>query len=56
MDDDRTELKNLASKDSKRVQEMAKQYSEWAESSRVLDWEQLAPVLLKAWNLDSVEG
>ena len=49
MDEDRTELTNLASKDGKRVQEMAKQYSEWAEGTGVLDWREISPVLL--WHM-----
>ena len=56
MDEDRTELNDLASKEKYLVQKMSNEYSEWAQCSGVIDWQKLAPVLLKAWNLQSVDG
>lgn len=41
MDEDRTELNDLASKDAARVQSMDKLYREWADRCGVVDWDKL---------------
>ena len=46
IDDDRTELHNLADSNKPKAQELAKLYDEWAERCGVLPWRILYP----AWN------
>jgi arylsulfatase len=41
MDEDRTELNDLAAKDPARVQTMEKEYRQWAERCGVMDWDKL---------------
>ena len=38
MADDRTELNNLAAKDTERVNDMSSKWEEWAKNSNVLQW------------------
>ena len=56
METDRTELNNLIGKNAPLEKELLKQYQAWADSSGVLDWQLLLPTLLKAWNMDTVDG
>lgn len=56
MEADRTELTNLMGKDAARVQNLTQQYTNWAEKSGVMAWEQALPKLLAAWQIESAEG
>jgi arylsulfatase len=41
MDEDRTELNDLAAKDPARVRTMEKEYRQWADRCEVVDWDKL---------------
>jgi arylsulfatase len=41
MDEDRTELNDLSTKDSGRVRTMEKEYAQWADRCGVVDWARL---------------
>lgn len=56
MERDRTELDNLAERNSPLVQNLESQYNEWAESAGVIDWKIQQPKLLKAWDMDNPRG
>ena len=56
MDVDRTELNNLAGSNHPLEQELLKQYEDWAAKTGVLDWEIALPKILKAWNMETVDG
>ena len=49
-------INNLIGKNAPLEKELLKQYQAWADSSGVLDWQLLLPTLLKAWNMDTVDG
>lgn len=56
METDRTELDNLLGQNAPLEQELLNQYQAWADSVGVLDWQLLLPELLKAWNMETVNG
>lgn len=56
MEQDRTELNNLAGKNAPLERDMLNQYNHWASKAGVLDWEVALPLLLEAWKLESVDG
>ena len=56
MDDDRTELNDLAGSNRRLEAELLGQYRDWADKTGVLDWKIALPRLLQAWKLDSVDG
>lgn len=56
MDADRTELNNLFGSNVLMEKELLAQYTDWAEKTGVLDWEVILPTLLKAWNMETVDG
>ena len=56
METDRTELNNLAGTHTPLEQDLLHQYQGWADATGVMDWDLALPKLLKAWNMDSVEG
>lgn len=57
MDEDRTELANLAGNSFARLQTvLLAQYEGWAEKTGVLDWNIALPRLLKSWKIASAEG
>ena len=56
MDEDRTELHNIAGRHTPLERELENKYQEWADGVGVLDWNNALPKLLKAWGLESVEG
>ncbi len=56
MESDRTELHNLTGKNRPLEREMLSQYNAWADATNVMDWNDALPRLLKAWNMESVDG
>jgi arylsulfatase len=56
MDVDRTELNNLFGKNKPLEKELLGQYSAWAEKTGVMDWGTALPKILKAWNMETVDG
>ena len=56
MDEDRTELHNIAGRHAPLERELKKRYQDWADKTGVLDWDQALPRLLEAWGLQSAEG
>lgn len=56
MEADRTELANLAGRHARFEMELTKQYSSWAEQVGVMDWDRALPLLLAAWDMETVEG
>ncbi len=56
MNEDRTELNNLAGSNRSLEIELVKQYKDWAFKTGVVDWNDLLPKLLTAWNLDTTHG
>ena len=56
MDEDRTELHDLAGCHAPLERDLLKRYQDWAEITGVLDWEVALPKLLEAWGLQSAEG
>lgn len=56
MDVDRTELNNLRGKNQPLEAKLLQQYQAWAEKIGVRDWEQLVPLVLSAWNMETVDG
>ena len=56
MDEDRTELHNIAGSDAPLERDLLKRYHDWAEKTGVLDWDVALPRLLAAWSMESAEG
>lgn len=56
METDRTELNNLAGRHSRFENDLIRQYHGWAKQVGVMNWEDALPKLLKAWNMESVDG
>ncbi len=56
MEVDRTELNNLFGKNKPLEESLLKQYQTWADTTGVQDWGKLLPQLLKAWNMETVDG
>ncbi len=56
MELDRTELHDIAARAVDQVSEMTRQYEAWAADTGVLDWDIVLPRLLKAWNMETVNG
>ncbi len=56
MEADRTELNNIVQGNTSIVRGLQQQYSEWANSVGVLEWDVALPKLLAAWNLSSADG
>ena len=56
METDRTELNNLIGKNKTLEKSLLKQYQHWANVTGVIDWEIILPKLLKAWNMETVDG
>ena len=56
MENDRTELNNLFGKNKPLEESLLKQYQAWADTTGVQDWGKLLPQLLKAWNMETVDG
>lgn len=53
---DRTELHDLAGQNSPLEADLAGQYDEWADSVGVRDWNELAPIVQKSWDMDDLHG
>ena len=53
---DRTELDDLRGKMPRLERALIAEYEDWAEKTGVMDWQAALPRLLRAWNLDSVDG
>lgn len=56
MEDDRTELKDLADKSQPLVTELIRDYQGWAESAGVVDWQRLLPRLQATWQMADIHG
>jgi len=56
MTTDRTELKDLAGKHKPLEDELTQKFEAWAMAHGVMDWKIALPLLLKAWNLENVDG
>jgi len=56
MHNDRTELNNLAGLKRPLETDLLRQYNDWADKTGVMDWNAVLPLLLKAWNIQSVDG
>ena len=56
MEADRTELANLAGRHAQFEMELKKQYHAWAEKVGVMDWNRALPLLLAAWDMETVNG
>ena len=56
MDVDRTELNNLAGKNTPLENDLLAQYSDWAQQTGVMDWRVALPKILAAWNMETVDG
>lgn len=53
---DRTELHDLAPRDTVRAQDLERLYADWAQRVGVGDWTQLEAALQRAWNMDDIHG
>jgi arylsulfatase A-like enzyme len=53
MDEDRTELNNLARRAPTRVRRMARDWQTWADDVGVREWADLRGVLARIWGMDS---
>ena len=56
MEQDRTELHDLAARERPRVQALARSYEGWAQAAGVVDWNLQLPKLLAAWQMDDPHG
>ena len=56
MEQDRTELHDLAAREKPRVQALARDYQGWAQAAGVMDWNLQLPKLLAAWQMDDPHG
>ena len=56
MEADRTELTNLIGRHTGLEANLIRQYEAWADAVGVMDWDRALPMLLAAWNMNSVEG
>jgi len=56
MDEDRTELNNMAGRNKPLETELLKRYQDWADKAGVLNWDIALPRLLNAWKMESAEG
>lgn len=56
MENDRTELNNLAGRHVDFERDLKRQYHGWADQVGVMDWDQALPKLLAAWGMKSVDG
>ncbi|MFZ9938247.1 MAG: arylsulfatase [Luteolibacter sp.] len=55
MDEDRTELHDLAALDPVRVRQMAREWKGWADGIGVRDWNDLRRTLARLWGMESTE-
>ena len=53
---DRTELADLAGRNTPVESDLLAQYADWANKCGVRDWSQLSPLLLQAWGMSSIDG
>jgi arylsulfatase len=53
---DRTELTNLAGRDPTFERDLIGQYYAWAKNVGVIDWNEALPKLIKAWQMETVDG
>lgn len=56
MENDRTELHDLAPGNAALMQPLLKDYGGWAQSAGVMDWNQALPKLQKMWEMDNIHG
>jgi arylsulfatase len=53
---DRTELTNLAGRNLTLERDLIGQYYAWAKNVGVIDWNEALPKLIKAWQMETVDG
>lgn len=56
MENDRTELRDLAKGNRRLVSRLARDHQRWADQAGVVDWSIQGPKIQKAWNLDNIKG
>jgi arylsulfatase len=56
MEKDRTELLDLSGKHKVLVEQLKKEYQDWADKAGVLDWRIALPRLQAAWGIDDIHG
>jgi arylsulfatase len=56
MEQDRTELHDLAPRNAALQKTLEGRYNAWAQAAGVQDWKTLVPKLLAAWSMDDVHG
>jgi arylsulfatase A-like enzyme len=56
MEEDRTELNDLAPRNAAVVRRMDRDFTSWADNAGVMDWNLLVPRLLQAWQMGDVSG
>ena len=56
MDNDRTELHNLAGKNTPLEEKLKAEYGDWEKSCGVEDWSRIEERFLKAFNMKSIHG
>lgn len=56
MHEDRTELHDLAGRNHRLVDRLTRDYTGWAQSAGVMDWNVALPRLLKIWQMDNAHG
>ena len=56
MEQDRTELRDLAEREKPRVQALARDYEGWAQAAGVVDWKLQLPKLQAAWQMEDPHG
>jgi arylsulfatase A-like enzyme len=56
MEQDRTELHDLAPRNAALQKTLEGRYNAWAHDAGVQDWKTLVPKLLAAWSMDDVHG
>jgi arylsulfatase A-like enzyme len=56
MEVDRTELRNLAPRNRRLVDRLARQHAQWSQSVGVIDWTVQQPKLKAAWGLQDIRG
>ncbi|WP_254055709.1 hypothetical protein [Ruegeria sp. EL01] len=53
---DRTELTDVAGRNTALEKGLIRQYQAWAETVGVMDWKEALPKLLAAWGIENADG
>ena len=56
MDEDRTEINNIAKRNAPLERDLLKRHEDRAAKTGVLDWNVALPRLMQAWKLESAQG